>query len=295
MNTENLDFLKERLFFLGFGDNLNKALEEKIKNQEEKFNLNFPAEFENNGTKKVVDYQLELSKSKQQDMYFLNNFTATLKNTTAENERSQKFYLKNGSGVTAKEAFNLLEGRAVFKDKLENKDGEKYKAWLQLDLNHKDDHGNFKVQQFHEAWKYDLNKSLSKLPIKELENTTQKEQLLKSLEKGNVPQVTFTTDGREEKMFLEANPRERNLMVYDQHMHRQGQGVKKHASQEKSQSADQSQGVGGAGADGKDKGQSSTKDRESDQKKTTDKNKSEKVGVESDTSEKKQRKRGRGM
>ncbi len=287
MNKENVDFLKERLFYLGFGDNLNAELEKKITDKEDKFNLSFQAEFQNSGKKSVVDYTLDVSKSKQNDMYFLNNYTATLNPDNPDKSVTHKFYLNKGSGVTAKESFNMLEGRAVFKDKLENKEGEKYKAWLQIDFNNKDDKGNFKVQQYHEAWKYDLDKNLAKQPIKELENPTQKEQLVKSLEKGNIPQVTFVRDGKEEKMFLEANPKERNLTIYDQEMHRQGQGVRRHQPQinegqenARANTNDQSQGVGGPGANSNGKTEAAEKE-----KKSTDQAKSEKRGFETDSPE----------
>jgi hypothetical protein len=248
-------FVEASANFLGFGDNLHADLEKRIASKEDKFKLSFQAEFQNNGRKSVVDYALDVSKSKQNDIYFLNNYTATLNPENPDQSVSHKFYLNKGSGVTAKEAFNMLEGRAVFKDKLENKEGEKYKAWLQIDFRKKDENGNFKLQQYHEAWKYDLEKNLSKLPIKELENAVEKEKLIKSLEKGNIPQVTFVRDGKEEKMFLAANPEERKLTIYDQNMNKQGQGVRRHQPQvaegqenARASTHDQSQGVGGPGA-----------------------------------------------
>jgi hypothetical protein len=263
MNEQNMQFLKERLFFLGFGDKLNADLEKKIGQQQEKFNLDIQGEFESKGKKNIVDYVLDFSKSKQNDMYFVNNYTATIKGDDPEKERSQKFYLNNGSGVTAKEAFNLLEGRAVLKNNLVNKNEEKYKAWLQLNLNEKDDKGNHRVHQYHEAWRYDLEKNLGKHPIKELSNATQKEQLIKSLEKGNAQQVTFVRDDKEEKMFLEANPKDRNLIVYDEKMNKQFQGIKQPGPEVKEGQAKQnapvekttdapSQDVGGRGADAKE-------------------------------------------
>lgn len=51
---------------------------------------------------------------------------------------------------------------------------------------------------------------------------------MKSLEKGNLHAVTFQRDGKEEKMFLEANPKDRNVIVYDSAMKKQFQGVKEH-------------------------------------------------------------------
>lgn len=257
MNKENVDFLKERLYFLGFSEKLDKELETKIAAKEEKFTLSYPGEFGKEGAKKTVNYDFDFSKSKEKDMYFLNNFTATL-NPGTDKERSQKFFLNNGSGVTGKEAFNLLEGRAVFKSNLTKKPKEdagpdekpeKYAAWIQLNFKEKNEHGNYKQNQFHEKWKYDLEKSLGKHPIKELNSTVQKEDLIKSLQKGNLQSVTFSKDGNESKMFVEANPRERNINVYDENMKKQFQGIKQAKSEGKAES--QSQGVDGGGADGK--------------------------------------------
>lgn len=233
MNKENVDFLKERLFFLGFGDKLHAELEKKIVEQTEKFTLSMQAEFAKGNQKNIVDYSLDFTKSKKQDKYFVNNYTATLKNDDPQKERSHKFHLNNGSGITAKGAYNMLEGRAALNNYLVNKNDEKYKAWQQIDFSKTDENGNHKLHYYHEAWHYDLTKNLNKHPIKELANATQKEQLIKSLEKGNIPQVTFIdlTDGKEEKMFLEANPKDRNLIVYDENMVKQNQGVRQHKPQ----------------------------------------------------------------
>lgn len=279
MNEQNKDFLKQRLFYLGFGDSLNAELEKKIHQQEPQFKLNIQGEFQSAGKKNIVEYELDFSKSKQNDMYFLNNYTAALIGDQGEKERSQKFYLNNGSGVTAKEAFNLLEGRAVFKNNLVNKNDEKYKAWLQLNLMETDDRGNHRVQQYHEAWRYDLEKNLNKHPIRELANTAQKEQLIKSLEKGNVEQVTFVQDDKEVKMFLEANPKDRNLIIYDENLNRQFQGIKQPGQVVKEGQAKQNEPGLVQDADG----------RSTDEKKT---GKTESLGKQEAPSEKTRKKRG---
>ena len=226
MNVKNAEYLKERIFFLGFGDKLNAELEKNIKTQKDQFQLPIQAEFSKGDKKDVVEFNLDFSKSKENDMYFLNNYKATLKNDDPEKEKSQTFYINKGNGVTAKEAYNLLDGRAVHK-KLTNKEGEPYEAWLQLNSK-KEDNGTHKVLQYHSAYGFDLEKSLSKHPIKEIADPEQKEKLMKSLQKGNLQQVTFTRNEKEEKMLLEANPKERNVIVYDDSMRRQFQGIKEY-------------------------------------------------------------------
>ena len=58
-------------------------------------------------------------------------------------------------------------------------------------------------------------------------NTGQKNILMESLQKGNMQQVTFLKEGREEKMFVTANPRYKNLDVYNANMEKQFQGVER--------------------------------------------------------------------
>jgi hypothetical protein len=227
MNEQNAEFLKERLFYLGFGDKLNAELEKNMKAGKEQFQIPFQGEFSKGDRKDVVDYQVDFSKSKQGDMYFVNKFQATLKNEDPEKVKSQTFYINKGNGVTAKEAYNMLDGRAVNK-KLMDREDNPYQAWLQINLKEKEDNGNHKLNRYHTAYGFDLEKSLAKHPIKELADPEQKAAIIKSLEKGNLQQVTFQRDGKEERMFLEANPKDRNVIVYDSSMKKQFQGVKEH-------------------------------------------------------------------
>lgn len=141
-------------------------------------------------------------------------YNASFKPEGDSAERSQNFYIKKNAGITAKEAYNLLNGRAVNKD-LTNSEGQPYNAWLQIDFNQKDNHGNHKFKTIHQAYGYDLDKELNKHPIKELAEPTTKERLMQSLERGNLHQVTFMKGDREDKMFIEANPQFKTLNVYD--------------------------------------------------------------------------------
>ncbi len=58
----------------------------------------------------------------------------------------------------------MLEGRAVFKE-LSTKEGQAYKAWVQLDFENKDKHNNHEMKQFHENYGYDLKAATSNLPF----------------------------------------------------------------------------------------------------------------------------------
>ena len=226
MNIKNLEFLKEGLKYLGFGDKLNNDLESKIKEQPTEFKLLLTGEFARNETKDKVSYQLDFKKSDQTDMYFLNRYQANLKNEDPTQEKTQTFYITKNSGITAKEAYNLLSGRAVNKD-LNNKEGQPYNAWLQLDFQEKDKNDNYKVKQYHTGYGYDLEMVIAKYPIKEQLEAEQKTKLMKSLEKGNITQVTFAREGGEDKMYVAANPQYKTLDLYDSKMQKQFQGIEK--------------------------------------------------------------------
>jgi len=214
MNAQNLEYLQSNLKYFGFGEKLNESLEKNIKDQKQEFQLKIEIPHFNN----KMDYTLHFKKSDTTDMYFFKRYDAALKNGKPENDKSQSFYVNKGNGITAKEAYNLLEGRSVFKD-LVNKDGQKYSAWLKLDFENPDEKGNFKLKQFSDQYGYSLEKTLSNFPIKELNNPEQKKNLMSSLQKGNVQQVTIDKDGKEGKYFVEAIPQFKNINVYDSKMH----------------------------------------------------------------------------
>jgi hypothetical protein len=242
MNKDNFEYLKNSLKYLGFGDKLNGDLEQQLNDQPDKFRLLTVGEYARDNVKGEVRYVLDFKKSDTTDMYFLNGYRATLKHEDPNQEKTHVFYVNKGSGVTAKEAFNLLEGRSVHNELL-NKEGQKYNAWLQLDFSEKDKNDNFKVNMYHQNYGFDLAGTLSKYPIKELtENDNQ--VLLKSLAKGNLHQVTFAREGgKEEKMYIEANPQYKSLNVYNSDLQRMTQSSDKREKQDPEKSKDKKESI----------------------------------------------------
>jgi len=234
MNEKNLEYLKDGLKYLGFGEKLNQALEDKIKQQPTEFSLMTVGEFKKANGTDTVDYKLDFQKSTQTDMYFFNRYHATVKGEDAAADKTQTVYINKNTGITAKEAYNLLSGRAVHKE-LVNAEDKPYKAWLQLDFNEKDKNDNHKIKQYHEAYGYKLEEVLKRHPIKEMENDEQKVKVLKSLAKGNTTAVTFAKDNKEEKMFIEANPKFKSVDIYDAQMRKVFQGAKEKQEPGKSQ------------------------------------------------------------
>ena len=107
---------------------------------------------------------------------------------------------------------------------------------------------------------------VAKYPIKEKLDAGEKEKLFKSLEKGNLTQVTFAKEGREEKMYVTANPQYKTLDVFNSKMEKQFQGVEKKEKESetmKEKKETQKQGV----------------DEEGEPKKELKKSKGKSVGV----------------
>jgi len=207
MNQQNLDYLKENLRYMGFGDKLHADLEKNIQQGFPEFVLKMQSEFSGQN----LETNLFFRKSDQSDLYFFNKYDAVLRNNIGTFEHS--FYLNKGHGVTLKEAFNLLQGRAVYKE-MENKEGQKFKAWIELDFKQKNN-GTYKVKQYHDNYGYNLESTLNKFPIKELQNEQQKERLLSSLQRGNKQSVTMNVEGCDQMFFLQANPQFKTITVFD--------------------------------------------------------------------------------
>lgn len=214
MNTQNAEFLKKSLLNLGFGDKLNTELDRQMEAKTPEFSLGLQHEF----NQKTVDYQLHFKAGENQGMYFFNTYNATInhKDDPAKNVH-QTFYINKGSGITAKEAFNLMEGRAVHKQ-LYNSEGQKYQAWLTLDDKHTTDGGNKKINHYHENYGFDIEKVISGKGIKELEDPKTKENLMYSLKKGNTQQITVSSAEGDKKYFIAANPQFKTVDLFDHQM-----------------------------------------------------------------------------
>ena len=200
MNNENFQYLSDNLKYMGFGENLKTDLEKNLNEGKADFQLHYKAEI----NKKPFEVTMNFRKSETTDMYFFNNYHASLEKGKDE-KPEQTFYLNKGKGVTGKEAFNLLDGRSVHKD-LVTKEGQPYKAWMKLDFENKDKSNNFEVKQFHEKYGFDLKAAVEKFPITDLKEADKEKALIQSLQKGNVQSVTIEKDGSSHKMFIEADP-----------------------------------------------------------------------------------------
>lgn len=200
MNTQNLAYLQRQITHLGFNEELGKELEKHIAAKTPEFSISS----RNTYNKQNVDYELHYKAGSKDEMYFFNKYDAKV------NDEKQTFYINNGQGITAKEAFNLLEGRAVYK-KLENSEGQPYNAWLVLDKKNRTENGNAKLNPYTDNWNYKPERGIDKMDIVGIGEPGAREKLMKSLEKGNRHQVTAMKNGKETQLYIEANPADHRL------------------------------------------------------------------------------------
>ncbi|WP_313260647.1 hypothetical protein [Sphingobacterium sp.] len=211
MNIQNYEYLKDQLFYSGFGHKLEDILRSKMAKGKQEFQLQFKTQIDSENVKA----ELYFSKSKKTDMYFFNSYRVELPQKESRLFVSRKFHVNGNDRFTLKEAYNLLNGRSVHKN-ISNVQGNPYTAWFQLDSKTLDIHGNHKMLQFHENYGYDLEKQLQRFPIMEIRDDLNKKRILDSLRRGNRQLVTFFLSSGPEKLYLEALPRFKAVCIYNE-------------------------------------------------------------------------------
>ncbi|WP_426330072.1 hypothetical protein [Pedobacter sp. R-06] len=220
MNENNLEYLQNNLKYLGFGESLHPKLREAIEKELPEFKLQMEIQMPPVNSKDkpeladAMRYELDFSKSKDTDMYFFNKYVATLQTAGQPDSIDQTFYINKGKGVTVKESYNLLSGRAVNKDVI-LKSGEKANMWLKLDLMDRDPEKGFIVKNYGENYGFNLASTVDRFVLPGIDKPGFKDQLMKSLERGNLHEIGFSKDGKEMKGFVAANPQFKTLDFYD--------------------------------------------------------------------------------
>lgn len=250
MNEDNYERLQKRVFYTGFGN----SLDTQLKTQMEKGDPSFTLVHNTQIGKDQVAATLHFSRSERSDKYFFNRYDMLVVKDGKENPLTQSFEIRYNNNMTFKQAYNLMNGRSVYKTFHKNVNegteekpnwqpkGDTYVAWRKLDQESLDDRGNMKYKQFTEAYGFDLQKALSEYPhpIKELEAPETKQRLIESLQDGNKQSVTITIGGNEVTRFIDADPQKgiSTYKSYDQEIseeQKQYWKEKKEATKEKSE------------------------------------------------------------
>lgn len=220
-----LNYLKNQVKYLGMGESekLHKDLENAILSPEK--NVNVQVEY-NNPDKlmkgNTISFNLHIGKGEQGGV-FLNSYTANLTMKNGE-ERTQSFKVQKENNITAKEAINLLEGRAVKieHDRVDKETGEisRTESFIKLKLkDEKTEYGNYKYEWYNKGYGVDVDDIMKKSNLV-FADDTQRERTKKHLEKGNITEVSFVHDKKEIKGFAVLNPQYKQLNLYDNGMNR---------------------------------------------------------------------------
>lgn len=219
---EVINYLKNQLMYLGFGqdEKLHQQLEKSVLESENntKFHLAVPYDKVQEGNH--AQFLINFHKSDKGGVY-LNSFKGVLVVGETGEERTHSF---GANKFTAKEAVNLLEGRAVkaqFTNKFTN---ELDDVFVQLKLKEeKNEFNNYQMKMFNKNFGINTKDIVDKSPlIFEGENAEEvKKMVIKSLEKGNIVSVKFKDEANKEmngKAIL--NPQYKNINLYDEQMNR---------------------------------------------------------------------------
>ncbi len=215
--NKQMNYLVKQMMYLGFtlSKDQKETLENQINANEKSFSMNFTFDKTNFGNK--MDYKINFNKGDKGGV-FLNNYETTLTKKNGE-ILIHKFAVNQKNNITAKEALNLMEGRAV-KTQLANKEnGELSPVFIKLNTNEKTDYGNFKIEVYNENYGVDTAKIVDNSPLK-FEKEEYRENTIKALEKGNIVKAKMEIDSKELKGFAVLNPQYKMISLYDENMRR---------------------------------------------------------------------------
>lgn len=215
---DQVQYLKDQLKYLGFGEDekLHKDLEKGIKSTKTQFEIK--ASSDKALPENKVGFLLRFNKTDRGGV-FLNSYHAILKNEKDESIH-HNFQVNKENTFTAKEAVNLLEGRAVKIEFQNPKTEQKEPAFVKFNFNEpKTENGNYQFQNFYKNYGVDTARIVEKSNLI-FDKPEYKENTIKSLEKGNIVKVKFELDDKviEGKALL--NPQYKNLNLYDTDMNR---------------------------------------------------------------------------
>jgi hypothetical protein len=203
MEQINYDFLSNELKFLGFGDGLFADLKEMLDTEHSTFELVYRNVIE----REPVRALLYFNRPDPEGYFFFSKYALSL------GEKQHNFFIFKGKGVTVKEGFNLLNGRAVYKQRIV-KNGQKFNEWIELDLTARDENG-FRINLYPESHGFDLFAVIQSLQIDTPTANWDRSMLIRSLEKGNLQTAFIREEGTNRKVYISANPKDRTITVHE--------------------------------------------------------------------------------
>jgi hypothetical protein len=203
MESHNYEFLSTELRFLGFGDSLFSDLKEMLETEHPSFELAYCGRFDD----ELIEATLFFTRPDPQGYFFFSKYEMIL------GERRHTFYVFQGKGITVKESFNLLSGRAVYKQRI-GRNGQKYNEWTELDLGAPDESG-YRIIIYPESHGFHLADAVEALQIAGPTVNWDKHMLIRSLQKGNLQPAFIKEADMYRKVGLQADPRNRTVAIHE--------------------------------------------------------------------------------
>lgn len=246
-DQEQLQHHKEQLKYLGFGEGekLRKDLKDGIDSHQRNFEIHTVSNKTQLGN--TVSFAIKYARLDQGEI-FLNSYDGHLTNSKGDNIL-QNFKVTKDNHFSAKEAINLLEGRAVKIEYTNPLTDIREQAFVKLNLSEeKNTSGNYDFQTFHQNYGVNTRQIVEKSNLI-FDRPELKENVIKSLEKGDIVNVKMSMENKTIQLNAVLNPQYKTLNLYDSDMNRINtnkplQGLENTQVQEKSNVRQQSMSRG---------------------------------------------------
>lgn len=168
--------------------------------------FDIPLNYYTSENERVV-HRLSFSKN-QNEQYEFDGFRTTIYNELDPDGFKEHFFQADGDKtLNVRESYNLLSGRAV----------EKEGKWLQLDFCDKNAEGSYRLKEFHSDFGFNLEKTISSLPLVQLSDEISKTKLLQALKEGELVEVNFLKN-KAETRYIECRPQFKSVNIYDENL-----------------------------------------------------------------------------
>lgn len=159
MNKENFDMLKGVLQSPDFANDpdLLLQLEDELSQDQFSFQLSTKSSFDD---LTFIEARLHFYRPNRNTHLRLEKYGCQLTYfSDPSKSRFNTFLVHNGEGITFREAFNLLQGRSIYKPLTTTID-KQHSVWLQLDFDKRDTLDNYVFREFRVGNSYPLEKVL---------------------------------------------------------------------------------------------------------------------------------------
>ena len=198
LTEHNLRLLKEELKEKGFPESVLPALEEKIRSE---YKVDFYLLFETNIDNKPVKGNLYFLDTDTPDAHRLLSFSLDFGKDTDVMVSQANFLVGHGYDISMREAYNLMDGRWVYKEP--PFDPEKKGYWVGLNAG---DVSSYYAKLEYQASDFRVEQAITDSPLGYYLNPEQKKELVASLKEGNRPELNIDVMGVPKKVWAEAAP-----------------------------------------------------------------------------------------